>query len=152
MKTLSNCSCCPQTPDDPLHQINLGLWVHLLSCITHGIQQTLQSPVTDEKIGKGGKVVPGKRVIGDERMQQVWKRLDDRLGSLEKSTAGIFPSRKVCSFASEMQKRKSEKRSKVSFKSFERCTKPSQVFLNFASVFKCFKTFYNILNCFLCRM
>jgi len=126
--------------------------VHLLSCITHGIQQTLQSPVTDEKIGKGGKVVPGKRVIGDDRMQQVWKRLDDRLGSLEKSTAGIFPSRKVCSFASEMQKRKSEKRSKVSFKSFERCTKPSQVFLNFASVFKCFKTFYNILNCFLCRM
>ena len=115
--------------------------MHLLSCITHGIQQTLQSPITDEKIGKGGKVVPGKRVIGDERMQQVWKRLDDRLGSLEKSTAGIFPSRKVCSFASEMQKRKSEKRSKVSFKSFERCTKFFYTLQMFSSTSKHFITF-----------
>ena len=92
-----------QSLDCNLHQINLGLWVHLLDAVTAGIKDFLAQPV----------LVDGKRVISDTAISEVWSRLGSRFALLPRCTAGISFSAKITSFATDMQTRKSAKKSKI---------------------------------------
>lgn len=95
-----------QTPDDPLHQVNLGLWVHLLECIIVDIRNTLQGV----KIRKGEQEV---RVISDDALEGVWARLRRRMEDLHKDTTGFDLSDKVVTFATEMASRLNAKKAKT---------------------------------------
>jgi hypothetical protein len=99
---VSNSICCLQTPDDPLHQINLGLWVHLLEAIIHGIQKTLL--VTRPN---------GSQVLTKEQVKLVFTELGDRLADQSPDTTGIYLAEKVKVFAAEMVERKGKGKSKV---------------------------------------
>jgi hypothetical protein len=92
-----------QSLDCNLHQINLGLWVHLLDAVTAGIKDFLTRPV----------LVDGKRVISETAISEVWSRLGSRFALMPRCTAGISFSAKITSFATDMQTRKSAKKSKI---------------------------------------
>ncbi len=99
---VSDCISYWQTPDDPLHQINLGLWVHLLEAIIYGIQQTLSVQRTD-----------GSNILTREQVKSVFTELGDRLASQKPDTTGIYLAEKVKVFAAEMVERKGKGKSKV---------------------------------------
>jgi cell shape-determining protein MreD len=99
---VSNSICCFQTPDDPLHQINLGLWVHLLEAIIYGIQQTLSETRPN-----------GSQVLTKELVKSVFSELGDRLAAQSPDTTGIYLAEKVKVFAAEMVERRGKGKSKV---------------------------------------
>jgi hypothetical protein len=53
-----------QTPDDPMHQINLGLWVHLLQAIFHDLKLFLET----------AKRQSGSSYFGKSKQEAVWTR------------------------------------------------------------------------------
>lgn len=56
--------CIGQTPDDPMHQVNLGLWVHLLNAIFFDLKTFLETL----------KRSSGNSFFGKESQVKVWDR------------------------------------------------------------------------------
>lgn len=92
-----------QTPDCALHQINLGLWVYLLDCVLYSIRTFLQGAVSNS----------GVRVVPDTKITEIWSRLAGRFDLCVKSISGLSISKKIRSFATDMQTRKAAKKSKT---------------------------------------
>ena len=55
-----------QTPDDPMHMVNLGLWTHILETIFVDMKNCLSAPT---KTTAGGKE---KRIISEKQLDEVW--------------------------------------------------------------------------------
>jgi hypothetical protein len=56
--------CYVQTPDDPMHQVNLGLWVHLLNAVFFDLKTFLES----------FKRSSGTSFFGKASQTEVWDR------------------------------------------------------------------------------
>ncbi len=56
--------CYVQTPDDPMHQVNLGLWVHLLNAVFYDLKLFLES----------FKRQSGTSYFGKAAQVEVWDR------------------------------------------------------------------------------
>ena len=58
------CACLLQTPDDPMHQVNLGLWVNLLNDVFYDLKMFLEAP----------KRPTGTSYFGKAAQDKVWDR------------------------------------------------------------------------------
>ncbi len=92
-----------QTPDCALHQINLGLWVHLLDSCTTGIKNFLQDALYTDRT----------KIFSDQQIKGVWHRMSERFEWLDRCTSGMAFSAKITSFAVDMQTRKSAQKQKI---------------------------------------
>ena len=58
------CWIVKQTPDDPMHQVNLGLWVHLINAIFWDLKTFLEA----------AKHLGGTSYMGKAKQSDVWDR------------------------------------------------------------------------------
>jgi hypothetical protein len=93
-----------QCPNDPMHLINLGLWIHILSAIMFGIFATLSF-----------KRQNGTQIISNERIGSIFQRLGSRMegDNMHHDTTGVHLSERVKTFAADMWYRSRTNKSKV---------------------------------------
>ena len=60
---------CLQTPDDPMHMVNLGLWVHLLQAIFYDLDEFLSKAKRRTRDGR-----EGNSYFGTGKKEKVWDR------------------------------------------------------------------------------
>ena len=51
-----------QTPDDPMHMVNLGLWTHILEVVFVGMKNDLQAPKKNLRSGKTQSLISEKQL------------------------------------------------------------------------------------------
>ena len=74
-------------PKEELHQFLIGLYGdHLLPATMYEIEKVLRGPATIRGYDKNGAPL---YIISKKRLKEVWKRLRDRLASLDSSTSTI---------------------------------------------------------------
>jgi hypothetical protein len=74
-------------PKEELHQFLIGLYGdHLLPATMYEIEKALRGPETIKGYDKNGAAM---YIISKKMLKQVWKRLRDRLASLDSSTSTI---------------------------------------------------------------
>lgn len=71
--------CCTQAGLDPMHTVDLGIWVHLLTAIAYKYESTLKSP----------------NILSQVTIDAVWKRLEERAQAIkqEDSMLKVTPYR-----------------------------------------------------------
>lgn len=56
-----------QTPDDPMHQVNLGLWVHLIQAMFYDLKEFLETAKRPDT---------NTLFFGKSKQETVWNRSD----------------------------------------------------------------------------
>ena len=95
-----------QTPDDLLHQVYLGIWVHLLECVIVGYRDFLQQFWKEDRSGLK---------FPDSHCVSVMSRLGSRMDDFSSSHLGFKLPDKVKGFAALMMKKKIAKSSDTCF-------------------------------------
>ena len=74
-------------PKEELHQFLIGLYGdHLLPATMYEIEKTLRGPDTIKGYDKNGSQM---YIISKKMLKEVWKRLRDRIASLDSSTSTV---------------------------------------------------------------
>ena len=94
-----------QTPDDPLHQVYLGVWIHLLESVVMGYKTFLQQYENADKTLK----------FPDSHCLSVMARLGSRIEDFSSSHLGFRIPDRVTGFAATMFKKKQAKSDKTCY-------------------------------------
>lgn len=81
-----------QCPDCPLHQINLGLWIHINQAIVVDMCKALRSRLTSD----------GKPIIAKAALKRIGQEASRRLAIFNKHTHGFQVPKKAQSFMEDL--------------------------------------------------
>jgi hypothetical protein len=96
-----------QTPDDPMHMVNLGLWINLLECIFVDMKKTLQGPAVHAPTTKDKNAK--RKVFSDKAFTDLLNEVKKRLGNYEVSTCGFAVEPKIQNIAAYLMERNADK-------------------------------------------